>query len=401
MRSSLPSIIAAFITVVLPTSLLGQSFDAGSTGALGALNVTDADVTVDLPPDGRLNYTAVNVEAGRTLRFRRNALNTPVYLLAQGVVTINGTIDVSGSGAPSSPPIGGAGGPGGFDGGKPGFGSEFGPSDGYGPGAGGGGTDGANAAGNVGAGAYGTARNGAERNGAVYGSPLLIPLLGGSGGGGIGGQPGQGGGGGGGAILIASNARIEMGDSGVVRSNGGDRRGGTVNSGSGGAIRLLAPKVSGTGILNVFGGNNSSFSNHGRIRVDCLDKTSLTLRFQPNETTTVGANMFVDPFGSFAGGQRRVPRLDIIDAAGTAIPLNTGSTVQVQLPFGSSTNRTITIRAQDFNADVPIRLTLTPDNGPRSFIDTNIVNTASNPATLVVPVVLPVNNLVTIHAWTR
>lgn len=401
MRSSLPSIIAAFITVVLPTSLLGQSFDAGSTGALGALNVADADVTVDLPPDGRLHYTTVNVAAGRTLRFRRNALNTPVYLLAQGVVTINGTIDVSGSGAPSSPPIGGAGGPGGFDGGKPGFGPEFGPSDGYGPGAGGGGTDGANAAGNAGTGAYGTARNGAERNGAVYGSPLLIPLLGGSGGGGISGQPGQGGGGGGGAILIASNTRIEVGDTGLVRSNGGDRRGSTVNSGSGGAIRLLAPKVSGTGTLNVFGGNSSAFANHGRIRVDCLDKTSLTLRFQPNETTTVGASMFVDPFGSFSGGQRRVPRLDIIDAAGTAIPLNTGSTVQVQLPFGSSTNRTVTIRAQDFNADVPIRLTLTPDNGPRSFIDTNIVNTASNPATLVVPVVLPVNNLVTIHAWTR
>ncbi|MBL9135052.1 MAG: hypothetical protein JNK85_04255 [Verrucomicrobiales bacterium] len=401
MRSSIPSVLAAFIAMALPSSLLGQSFDTGSTGALGALNVADADATVDLPADGRLHYTTVNVAAGRTLRFRRNALNTPVYLLAQGVVTINGVIDVSGSAAPASPPIGGSGGPGGFDGGKPGFGAEFGPGDGYGPGAGGGGNDGAGSPGNAGGGAYGTTRNGPEKNGVVYGSPLLIPLIGGSGGGGISGQPGQGGGGGGGAILVASNVRIEIGESGQVRSNGGDRRGNTVNSGSGGAIRLLAPKVSGTGILNVFGGNSSSFNNHGRIRVDCLDKTALTLRFQPSETTTVGANMFVDPFGSFSSGQRRAPRLDIIDAAGTAIPLNTGSTVQVQLPFGSSTNRTVTIRAQDFNADVPIRLTLTPDNGPRSFVDTNIVNTTSNPATLVVPVVLPVNNLVTIHAWTR
>ena len=51
--------------------------------------------------------------------------------------------------------------------------------------------------------------------------------------------------------------------------------------------------------------------------------------------------------------------------------------------------------------DVPIRLTLTPDSGPRIVIDTNIVNTAQNPATLIIPVGLPVNNLTTIHAWPR
>lgn len=393
-------LVAVLVAVAAPAALHGQGFNSGSTGTLGALNVTAADLTVELPPDGRLHYTTIHVEAGRTLRFQRNALNTPVTLLAQGDVTIQGVIDVSGGSAPVSPPIGGVGGPGGFDGGKPGFGAEFGPGDGYGPGGGGGGVDIVNRGDGAGAGAYGTARVGPERNGAPYGSPLLIPLMGGSGGGGIAGQPGRGGGGGGGAILIASNTRIEIGAAGVVRSNGGDRQGSTVNAGSGGAIRLLAPIVSGTGLVNVLGGNGGGFGNHGRIRVDCLDKTSLTLRFQPNEMTTVGANLFVDPFGA-PGGERRAPRLDIVDAAGTSIPINAGGTVQIQLPFGSSPNRTITIRAQDFNADVPIQLSLTPDNGPRTLINTNILNTTANPATVVVPVVLPVNNLVTLHAWTR
>lgn len=369
-----------------------QSFNAGSNGSLGALNVADADVTVDLPADGRLHYTTVTVAAGRTLRFTRNALNTPVYLLAQGDVVINGAINVSGLQAPGSPPIGGAGGPGGFDGGKPGFGASFPPGDGYGPGAGGAGTTGSGAA-SAGGGGYATAAGGADSafKGQAYGSPLLIPLLGGSGGGGDTGTPGSGGGGGGGAILVASNTRIAVNGGGRIDSLGGNWVGSSHNAGSGGAVRLLAPKVEGTGAIRVFGGGSGG--GDGRIRVDCLDKTALTFSFQPLRQTTVGANMFVAP--------SVVPRLDLVNAAGRDIPLGTGNTVQVQLPFNSDTNRTVTLRAQDFNADVPIRLTLTPDSGPRIVIDTNIVNTAQNPATLVIPVGLPVNNLITIHAWTR
>lgn len=369
-----------------------QNFDAGSNGSLGALNVTEADVIVDLPPDGRLHYTTVTVGAGRTLRFQRNALNTPVQLLAQGDVVIDGVISVDGSTAPASPPIGGAAGPGGFDGGKPGFGAEFGPGDGYGPGGGTGGLDNDSTAG-AGAGVHAVGANGPQQHGRPYGTPLLIPLLGGSGGGGHAGQPGRGGGGGGGALLIAANTRIVLGENGSVTARGGGRGSSSRNAGSGGAIRLLAPKVEGTGKVNVFGGDSGAWGNHGRIRVDCLDKTALTLKFEPISFTTVGANMFVAP--------SVIPRLDLVKAAGKEIPLGTGNTVQVQLSFNSDTNQTVTLRAQDFNADVPIRLTLTPDSGPRIVIDTNIVNTAQNPATLIIPVGLPVNNLTTIHAWTR
>ncbi len=392
MKTKTQLLAAALLAVSSLVPAWSQNFDAGSNGSLGALNVADADLTVDLPPDGRLHYTEINVAAGRTLSFKRNALNTPVYLLAQGDVVINGAINVSGLQAPGSPPIGGVGGPGGFDGGKPGFGGDFPPSDGYGPGGGGGGTTGSGGE-SAGGGGYGELARGASSNfkGPSYGSPLLIPLLGGSGGGGDAGTPGAGGGGGGGAILVASNTRIAITGAGRIDSFGGNWRGTSHNGGSGGAVRLLAPKVEGSGDIRVGGG--SSGGGAGRIRVDCLDKTALTLNFQPLSLTTVGANMFVSP--------SVVPRLDLVNAAGRDIPLGTGNTVQVQLPFNSDTNRTVTIRAQDFNADVPIRLTFTPDNGPRFVIDTNIVNTAQNPATLVIPVGLPVNNLITVHAWTR
>ena len=367
-----------------------QGFNTGSDGSLGALEVIDADVTVDLPPDGRLHYTTVTVAANRTLRFRRNPLNTPVYLLAQGDIVINGVIDISGSTSPSNVPIGGAGGPGGFDGGKPGFGAAFPPGDGYGPGAGGAGVagSGANAAGG---GGYGQAGNGGSsaQHGGTYGSPLLIRLIGGSGGGGDTGQPGNGGAGGGGAILVASNTKIVL--AGRVDALGGSWRGSSYTGGSGGAIRLLAPRVEGAGSLRVGGG--SAGGGYGRARVDTLDKTALQLRFDPVQSGTLGSNMFVEP--------STVPRLDIIEAAGQAIPLGTGQTVQIQLPFGSDTNRTVVLRAEDFGVDVPVRITLTPDSGPRTFIDTNIVNTTVNPATLEVPVALPPNTLVTIHAWTR
>lgn len=389
-HSSLLTLVLLGSAVLLPAS--AQNFDAGSSGALGALTVTDTDVTVDLPADGRLNYTTVTIAANRILRFNRNVLNTPVQLLAQGDVVIEGVIDVSGSQAPGSPPIGGVGGPGGFDGGKPGFGADFAPGDGYGPGAGSSGTTGSEAASAGGAG-YGEPSVGSSSNGrgGTYGSPLLIPMIGGSGGGGDTGTPGSGGGGGGGAILVASNTKIRLSGPGRIDALGGVWRGTSHNGGSGGAIRLLAPKVEGSGQLRVQGGGNGGGA--GRIRVDTLDKTALTFSFQPLSVTTVGANMFVTPGA--------LPRLDITQAAGQAIAVGTGSTVRVQLPFGSDTNRTVTLQAKDFSADVPIRLTLTPDSGNRIVIDTNIVNTAANPASVTIPVGLPVNTLVTIHAWTR
>jgi hypothetical protein len=361
---------------------LAQNFSSGSDGSYGILNVI-ADTTLDVPDSGVFNCTTINVASGKVLKFRRNAANTPVHLLATGDVSVAGRIDVSGGGGNNV--VGGIAGPGGFDGGSPGSVSVP-PGAGYGPGSGRGGTGGTDAAGG-GGGSFGTVGSGgaSTNKGGVYANALLIPLVGGSGGGGTSGTPGNGGGGGGGAILVASSTRVDI--SGSIIANGG---GGSYTGGSGGAIRIVAPIVSGNGQLAV----NSPFGcGYGRIRIDAINRTQLNLNFDSAQVTSVGSLMMV-----FSAP---LPRLDIVEAAGTAIPEGSGP-VLLQLPFGSSPNRTIKVQARDFNTQVPVTLVLTPDHGnPVTYVAK--INNASgqNPAVLPIDVVLPVNEQVTVNVFSK
>ena len=95
------------------------------------------------------------------------------------------------------------------------------------------------------------------------------------------------------------------------------------------------------------------------------------------------------------------PRLDILQAAGRTIPEGTNGPVFVELPFGANTNQTITVQARNFSTNVAIRVVLTPAAGDPISYDTNINNTASNPAQVVVPVGIPINTVVAVNAWTR
>ncbi len=382
-------------------------FDSGSNGSYGAMNIT-ANTTLDLPADGKFHCTTISVAQGAILTFKRNALSTPVYLLAQGDVTINGTIDVSGGNAIYGDPKGGLGGPGGFDGGRAGNASDVGAGSGYGPGAG---KRGDNTGGvtNAGSGSYASkSQNDSIKNhGETYGSPLLVPLVGGSGGGGIvipisQGPVGGGGGGGGGAILIASRTRIVFGDTGSVYANGGygtkfGFSGYFNNHGSGGAIRLVAPNITGRGSLKadpfVPSFTNLRYAGSGRIRVDSLDRDDVKLTFSPYSVSTVGSAMFVFP--------NKIPRLDIVEAAGNAIAEGTSSAVQFLLPLASPTTQTVKVQARDFSALVKINVVLTPEFGDPIVYPAQIDNKANNPAVVEVPVVVPVNTVVTINAWTR
>src|SRR6185369_5583729 len=114
---------------------LAQTFDPGSNGSYGALNITTS-TNLDLPTNGVFQCTTITIASGATLGFNRNSLNTPVILLATGDVNIEGIIDVSGEDGRVL--VEGRGGPGGFDGGKAGF-AESNPGAGYGPGGGKGG----------------------------------------------------------------------------------------------------------------------------------------------------------------------------------------------------------------------------------------------------------------------
>ncbi len=358
----------------------GQSFDAGSNGSLGDV-VIAATTNIALPPDGRLHFASLTVNSGVTVRFIRNTNNTPVFILSQGDVIINGTINVDGGTRTEN--TGGLGGPGGFDGGKPGFGAEVPPGDGYGPGGSHAGTGSCSAFTTTAlGGSYGSKGNG--DSGPTYGNSLLIPMIGGSGGGGVANNVNGGGGGGGGAIMIASSTRISV--SGSILARGGGA-GGCINGGSGGAIRLVAFKVEGGGSLNTGGGGGAG---NGRVRIDTVIRTGIS--FSITGVSTVGGNLLVFP--------PTEPTLSLTEAAGFSIAEGSGPVV-FTLPFGATTNQTVKIRAANFARNVPIRVTLTPDSGEVRTFDAEIDNAAANPATVEVPVTVPVNTVVTVHCWTR
>lgn len=149
--------------------LAAPAFDSGSNGSYGAMNITNS-TTLDMPPDGIFHCTTINIAAGANVRFNRNALNTPVYLLAQSNVVISGGLDLNGE--PAAQRLGswnpGLGGPGGFDGGFGAYGNLP-PSNGQGPGGGK----------VTGGDAVHAVPNSLNTN--VYGNVLCSPLVGGSG----------------------------------------------------------------------------------------------------------------------------------------------------------------------------------------------------------------------------
>lgn len=377
-----PASAIVFLTVLgLAGRLHGQSFDAGSNGSLGDVVIT-TNTTLNLPDDGKLHFRNLTVNSGITLSFNRNTHNTPVFILSQSNVVVDGTINVDGGTRTVN--TGGLGGPGGFDGGKPGFGAEVPPGFGYGPGGSPAGrNDCSQVAGSALGGSYGTQQGGPS--GSTYGNTLLIPMVGGSGGGGGANDPNGGGGGGGGAVLIAANTRVAVNGSILARGGSG---GFCLNGGSGGAIRLVSFKVEGSGSLNT--GGLGGAGSQGRVRVDTVIRTGLS--FSITGVSTIGGNLLVFP--------TTVPTLNVTEAAGNTIPNGSGPIV-FTLPFGSSTNRTIKIQARDFARNVPIRVTLTPDSGDNRTFDAQVDNTTVNPAVVDVPVTVPVNTLVTVHCWTR
>ena len=166
MKLILRSLLFSLTVVALPAN--AQTFSSGSDGSLGALIVI-GNTNIVVPTNGILNFTTVSIQGNRvvtTVTFKRNDANTPVYILAQGPISIAGTILLSG--LTGNNVIGGLGGPGGFDGGSPGSLSVP-PGAGYGPGAGKGGLN-SNSAEGAGGGAYAGVAGGASTNkGAVCG----------------------------------------------------------------------------------------------------------------------------------------------------------------------------------------------------------------------------------------
>jgi len=392
-------ILLIFLLFMLQRPAL--AFNSGSDGSFGPVDTSFGFTrTIDLPPDGIIHATTINIARGSTLKFNRNALNTPVYLLATGDIIIDGNIDVSAGAGPGGGTsiAGGPGGPGGFDGGQPGVT----PGAGYGPGAGQGGSiDDLSFTGNAG---HRTPGGINPSDGQAYGSDLLMPIIGGSGGGAVSGLDTAGnpavcgGTGGGGAIVIASDTSITMGNRASISAAAGSRScpisiTRAAGLGSAGAIRLVAPVISGTNVIfSVNASVNNAVKGKGRVRIDAIDRKQLIVDTANSGPVIFGTFMQVFP--------PIIPHLDIVDVAGQPIAVGTATPVDVTLPFNALPTQTVTVQATDFTGIVPIRVVFTPDSGVPVIVDGQIDMSTGNPASTTLTVDLPQNVLMRVNAWT-
>jgi hypothetical protein len=369
-----------------------QYFNSGSTGADGAFTPsctpTPCTVTVTLPASGVFHYTTVSVPFGVTVKYTRNAANTPVTILATGNVTIAGTIDISGSNGGAGAmgtllaPNRGVGGPGGFDGGNGanGLAGSTG-GDGVGPGGGGGGVQyGAPPPGlpRAGGGAsYLTAGDAGFVGGAagsLYGTPTLVPLMGGSGGGGgagwVGNSTGSGGGGGGGAMVLAAGtsaaaATITVNGSITAKGGNGGPRGPSASwieggSGSGGGVRLTAHNIAGTGLIDVTGGPANPKGGLGRIRLETTNYTGpLNLWGGIPPSSVSFASAPAPPTAT------NLPALTITAVGGVSAPGTLTGSFAVPdfvLPAGTS-NPTVTFAASNIPLGTALSVLVQGQNG--------------------------------------
>lgn len=407
------------------TAVGAHAFNSGSTGVDGALSPT-VNTEIQLPPSGVLNYTTINIPAGVTVKFKRNALNTPVYLLASGNVTIAGAIDINGKTAAATGTAGdgvqaddgvpGEGGPGGYDGGRGGR-DDLAQTPaiirggaGLGPGGGVGGIEGGDGCGSdnrqyrymgISAGYATNSAEGTQTNGSqvwcgvssvlgkAYGSAILQPLIGGSGGGGGRGganYPGSGGGGGGGALLIASSGTVTL--TGSIGASGGyggavagTNSGGSGGGGSGGAIRIVATSVAGNGAVTaqyacpqgVTGSVNTNMncnyfrSSQGRIRIEA-EALTYSGASTPAYTTDVPGPVFL----------ASLPSLRIATIAGVAVPASPTGNADVTLPTEVVNPVTVTFETTNVPTGNTILFKLIPAYGtPTEVLSAAIAGTAA------------------------
>jgi hypothetical protein len=419
-RFHLPTFSSATLCALL-LSLLALSatsaqaqFSSGSTGADGAFNPT-SNVTVTLPPSGVFNYTTVNIPPGVQVRYTRNALNTPITILAQGNVTISGQIIIDGDDGNGR--LGGRGGPGGFRGGNGGsyLDAPYG-TPGDGPGGGGGGSSStlSGIGGGGGGGFFQNGVNGSSSNGGTggvggsrYGTKILMPLIGGSGGGGSGvnggsQNVGSGGGGGGGAIILASSTSITFGAGAQFFQEGIYARGANHNSGdnnqgsgSGGAIRLVANTISGSPCLNVAGGFGFNLGGNaalGIVRVEGFDlsalnpqcSTSSITQSQPNPVTLANS-----------------PTLRIDSVGGVSAPANPVGLINappdIVVPTSVSNPVAVVVNATNLASGTTIQVQLTPESGAPTTANGTLTGSTSS-STTTVNMTLPSGGISVIRA---
>jgi hypothetical protein len=378
------------------------AFDSGSTGVDGAFSPA-VDTGLAFPANGILNLTTLNIPAGVIVTVGPNPANGPAVILVQGDAIIDGVIDVSGTDGEG---VGSA--PAGFAGGLP-------LDNVGGTGQGPGGSTGGNAPSQNGGngGSYGSlggraSYNSSDSRGPVYGSNSMKPLLGGSGGGGTGiKSPSRGyrGGGGGGAILIAVSRTLTL--NGEIMAKGGDGEpairepanttgGPGAGGGSGGGVRLIATNFTGSGTINVSGGNpglgralynitnpayfsNGGAGGAGRVRIEA-DAFNFSGNVSPSVAVTAA------PSALFVAN---LPTIRITTIGGSAVPVNPVGENDVVLPSSISNPITVVFAATGVPLGSVVDLMIVPSVGATTSVSSSGLAGAVANSTATAAISLP------------
>jgi len=405
MTSRTPLIVLFFISMVLVAQAQALTFDSRSNGSDGVLDFSgvpagtvifdpkdastfdpaNPDRKLDVDNDNVFHFTSVKIPNNVEVVLRADKLLwRPVYWLAQSdiVIEANGQLILTGADGHAATSQGDARipsipGPGGFPGGigaslvnsaKAGFGPGAGlPSAADGDGGGASHTT-------VGIGNFGGTA------GPVYGSPYLLPLVGGSGGAGGGNSTAtqaasrSGGGAGGGAIVLASSTQVIH--DGYILAEGGYGTGTSTRttaaygggSGSGGSVRIMAPTIIGnhsSRYITVRGGRGSGGAGHGRIRLEAFTN-KYSGRFFPDNADVVRISGLV-PTTAFLPTDTGIPgwpsvRVDSIN--NVALPtIPTGSFVVPDSEINTLNSVPITFVTENIPTTADLTLfVISPDN---------------------------------------
>ena len=366
-------------------------------------------------------YSSVQIDEGCTLKFVNHPSNPPVYWLVSGDVTINGEINLDGDRGQDKGDAGVAvcakPGPGGFAGGlSMTYNCDanyfFYGGGGYGPGGaisqlrrntsdtpmltiihsvtGGGGS-------------YATMgnsnynRNSSEA-GFLYGDDTLIPLIGGSGGAGYNGESfdntslagGGSGGAGGGAICIAAKGTVTLAGNIKARGNRGGGYQGSIGTnfyfqggcGSGGAVRIVADAIGGSGTIDVSslgevngytdaGIHDRSIGGVGRIRLDSNNITLCNRDFSGwNVAPSLGNSDSV-----VLWADAKITMLTLGGAALPSDPTYRQSGLNECVSFATAGERELVFRTENIPTDANVVVKVTPRQSRVTFTGTTVVAT--------------------------
>lgn len=302
-------------------------------------------------------YSSVVISNGATLYFKNNATHAPVVWLVKEDVTINGAVSLDGQNNTSNGRDLPEPGPGGFRGGGEKI-SNYGYGSGYGPG-----------------GYYNDAGSYFDHH--PYGNPQIVPLIGGSGGGSA--NPytygSYNGGAGGGAILIAAGSIITV--NGTIHANGGAGNWFSAGlswrsyNGSGGAIRLVADQILGSGGIYAYSG-----SYLGRIRLEA-NSASATLSVDPQVVS-------VSPYPLTIWPSTNAPSVRVVSVGNLPAPTDPHAEMSSggdDIIFAETNNVTVFLETRNFPTNGAVWVYFKPRNAAQGIVAASYVSGDTNRAT--------------------